>query len=287
MVLRILEKGHRVTAFDVNENARSRADRAGAKIVQSLAELADALRPPRTVWVMVPSATPEVVDGVLHELLKHLRRGDTIIEGGNSYYELARRRARSATAKGIRFLDAGVSGGPAGARNGACVMVGGEKRDYQRHEKLFRDVSRGKGFYLYAGRHGAGHFVKMVHNGIEYGMMQSLAEGFEILKRGPYRLDLRAVAELYNHGSVIESRLVGWLAAAFVEFGAGLKDVSSTVGHTGESEWTIKTAKKYGIEVPIIEGALKFRIRSATHPRYAGKVLSALRNQFGGHRAKE
>jgi 6-phosphogluconate dehydrogenase len=286
MVERLLEHGHRVVAYDLDEDARAKAERAGAKVVRSLAELVRALKPPRTIWVMVPSTSPEAVDGVLHELLKHVHRGDTIVEGGNSFYELTVKRARRAAAKGIRFLDAGVSGGPRGARDGACVMVGGEKKDYKKLEKLFRDISRGKGYYLYAGRHGAGHFVKMVHNGIEYGMMQALAEGFEVLKKGPYKLDLGAVAELYNHGSVIESRLVGWLVDAYGAFGRDLKRISGSVGHTGEGEWTIKIAQKLGVAAPVMEDAFKFRVQSKKRPSYAGKVLSALRNQFGGHSAK-
>ncbi len=281
MVERLIQKGYRVVAYDVSAEARAKARRVGAFTVESIEELAHELGGTRLVWVMVPH---NVVDKVLRELFKYLRRGDTIIEGGNSFYEQTVQRARKAGVRGIRFLDAGVSGGPAGARNGACIMVGGDSHDFHRLEDLFRDLSTKKG-YLYAGKHGAGHFVKMVHNGIEYGMMQALAEGFEIMKKSAYKLPLQRLANLYNHGSVIESRLVSWLEDAYDEYGEQLKTISGSVGHTGEGEWTAKTARKLKVPAPVIEAAFKFRVRSKRKPSYAGQVLSALRNQFGGHSA--
>ncbi len=279
MVERLVEKGYRVVAYDVNLEARASARRAGAIPAANLQDLVAKLGHRRVVWLMVPH---DVVDMILHELLKYLKRGDTVIDGGNSFYELTVLRARRAAAKGIHYLDAGVSGGPAGARNGACVMVGGQASDFKKHEKLFRDLSVKNGS-LYAGNHGAGHFVKMVHNGIEYGMMQALAEGFAVMKKSPYKLNLGKISALYNHGSVIESRLVGWLERAYAEHGDGLKNISGTVGATGEGEWTVSTAKKLGVPVPIIEEAFKFRVQSKKKPSYTGQVLSALRNQFGGH----
>jgi 6-phosphogluconate dehydrogenase len=161
-------------------------------------------------------------------------------------------------------------------------MVGGSRNIFQKYSGLFRAIAAPQAV-LYAGKSGAGHFVKMVHNGIEYGMMQALAEGFEVLKRSPFKLKLAEVAKLYNNRSVIESRLVGWLASAYENYGEELKRVSSTVAHTGEGEWTVKTARKLNVPVNVIEESLRFRKGSAKNPRYAGKVLSALRNQFGGH----
>ncbi len=163
-------------------------------------------------------------------------------------------------------------------------MIGGEEKDFKTLEPLFRDLSAPDSYSL-VGTAGAGHFVKMVHNGIEYGMMQALGEGFELMKKSPFKLDLKKVVDIYNHGSVIESRLVGWLQSGFEAYGTDLKGISGTVGHTGEGEWTAKTAKKWKVPVPIIKGSFDFRVQSAKHPSYTGQVLSALRNQFGGHAA--
>ncbi|HTY39824.1 MAG TPA: decarboxylating 6-phosphogluconate dehydrogenase [Candidatus Paceibacterota bacterium] len=279
MVERLLQKGYRVVAYDVDEAARLRAHHLGAETAESVAELVGHLTAPRLVWVMVPHA---VVDRVLGELAKHLKRGDTIIDGGNSFYERTVQRAKKVARRGVKYLDVGVSGGPSGARNGACLMVGGAKRDYELHEELFCDLSV-KGGVQHVGAVGAGHFVKMVHNGIEYGMMQALAEGFAVLKRSPYKFDLEALADLYDHGSVIESRLTRWLHEAYDEFGPDLKSVTGKVAHTGEGDWTIRTAKRLGVPVEVIEQSLDFRRRSATKPTYTGQVLSALRNRFGGH----
>jgi 6-phosphogluconate dehydrogenase len=179
-------------------------------------------------------------------------------------------------------MDAGVSGGPGGARRGASVMVGGREEDFERLEDLFAAIAAPAAYQFFEG-YGAGHFVKMVHNGIEYGMMQALAEGFTILKKSEYQLDLSKVAEIYNNGSVIESRLVGWLQSGLKVFGEDLKGVSGSVGHTGEGEWTVKTAEAMKIKADIIAAALEFRKKSASSPSYTGQVLSALRNQFGGH----
>jgi 6-phosphogluconate dehydrogenase len=284
MTARLAGKGHRVVAYDTDPRARAKARRAGARTADSIKQLMQMLTSPRIVWLMVPH---HAVDGVLRDILKYAKRGDTIIDGGNSHYADTVRRAKRLAKHGVRFLDAGVSGGPEGAKRGACVMVGGERSDFKKLEKLFRDISGGTGYYLYVGKHGAGHFVKMVHNGIEYGMMQAVAEGFAVLKRSPYRLNVKDIAELYNKRSVIESRLIGWLGDAYGEFGAELKNVSGAVAHTGEGEWTIRAAKKLGVLVPVIAASLAFRKASAKHPSYTGKVLSALRNQFGGHKAEK
>ena len=208
-----------------------------------------------------------------------------MIDGGNSFFEDSRRRAKLLARKGIKFLDAGVSGGPAGARNGACMMIGGDQASYEKWEALFADASVRDG-YAYFGAAGAGHFVKMVHNGIEYGMMQSIAEGFALMKKSPFKLKLSKIAKLYNHGSVIESRLIGWLESGYAAFGEDLKKISGSVAYTGEGEWTVKTGKKWKMKLPVIEDSFKFRVRSKKDPSYMGKILSALRNQFGGHATK-
>jgi 6-phosphogluconate dehydrogenase len=232
---------------------------------------------------MVPH---QAVDAVLDEIVPFLAQGDTIIDGGNSPYKESIRRSRELQARGIDFLDAGVSGGPAGARTGACIMVGGRREVYQRFEKLFQDLSADRG-YGYMGTSGAGHFVKMVHNGIEYGMMQALAEGFSIMKRSAFDLDLTRIADLYNHKSVIESRLVGWLKNAYEQYGRDLDGISGSAAQSGEGRWTVDAANELGVPTPVIKGALDFRLESQNRPSYAGKVISVLRNQFGGHEAKE
>lgn len=289
-VERLLEKGYRVVAWNRSAPPRAAARRHGAEIALTLKELCEKLSRPRVVWLMVPHG---VVDGILRELTPHLSAGDTVIDGGNSFYKESMRRATALARRGIHFLDVGVSGGPSGARNGACLMIGGEKKVFKKYERLFKDLSQGLTYvkhrlvlgnsYAYVGKSGAGHFVKMVHNGIEYGMMQSIAEGFEVMKKSKFRFNLKTVAEVYNHGSVIESRLVGWLAKAFKEHGEDLKNISGEVAHSGEGLWTVETAKELGVPVKVIKDSLDFRIKSKDNPTFAGQVVSALRGQFGGH----
>ncbi len=283
MAERLLEKGHQLVVFNRSEDPVKRISKQGAQPAASLQALVTALEPPRLIWLMVPyQAVEEIADG----LVPFLQKNDTMIDGGNSPFKESMRRARELEQQGIDFLDAGVSGGPAGARNGACIMVGGRKEIFRKHEKLFQDLSVEQG-YGYMGRSGAGHFVKMVHNGIEYGMMQALAEGFAVMKASSFDLDLTAVADLYNHKSVIESRLVGWLKNAFEQHGKYLSDISGSVAQSGEGMWTVEAAKEFGVPVPIIKGALDFRLGSQSNPSYTGKIVSALRNQFGGHEVKE
>ncbi|MDO8590748.1 MAG: decarboxylating 6-phosphogluconate dehydrogenase [bacterium] len=279
MVLRMREKGYDVLAYNRSPEPREEAHKVGIDVASSVKELFGNLSKPRTVWLMVSNAG---VDAVLREVLKYLERGDTVIDGGNSLYKDSIRRAGELEKRGIEFLDVGVSGGPKGAREGACIMAGGKKKVYEKYESLFADLSA-PGACAYMGKSGAGHFVKMVHNGIEYGMMQAIAEGFAVMKASDFKLDLEKVANLYNHRSVVESRLVGWLANAYEKYGSDLSEVSGSVAHTGEGEWTVQAGKELGVSVPIIEGAFKFRVASAKKPSYIGQVLSALRNQFGGH----
>jgi 6-phosphogluconate dehydrogenase len=217
-------------------------------------------------------------DGVV----KYLKKGDIVIDAANAFYEDSSRRAKLLAKKGIHFVDVGFSGGPGGARHGGSLMIGGEKKIFEYLEPLFRDLSV-PGGYAYFGAAGAGHFVKMVHNGIEYGMMQSLAEGFALMKKSPFKLDLEKIANVYNRGSVIESHLVGWLEEAYQLYGQDLNPISGSVAYTGEGEWTVKSGKKMKLKLPVIEDAFKFRVRSKRSPSYMGKVLSALRNRFGGH----
>jgi len=277
----LLDKKYQLVVYNKTSEPIQSIAKRGAQPADSIRALAAALPPPRLVWIMVPY---EAVDDVLKELKEVLKKGDTVIDGGNSPYKETMRRARELDLLGIDFLDAGTSGGPAGARTGACIMVGGKKDVYLKFEKLFKDLSAEQG-YEYMGKSGAGHFVKMVHNGIEYGMMQALAEGFAVMKASPFELDLLKIAELYSHRSVIESRLVSWLRNAFEHHGTDLSNISGTAAQSGEGMWTVEAANDLGIPAPIIKGALEFRLESENKPSYTGKVLSALRNQFGGHEA--
>jgi 6-phosphogluconate dehydrogenase len=274
MVERLVEKNWQVETYDIS----------GQGSANSIEELVGALEKPRVVWTMVPSGKP--VDEVVDQLAEHLESGDIVIDGGNSLYENSVERGERLGAKGIHFLDVGVSGGPGTVRDGKpAIMIGGEKEVFLQVETLFADLT-GKESFGYMGKSGAGHFVKMVHNGIEYGIMQSLAEGFSIMKEAPFGLDLKEIARVYSNGSVIESRLTGWLESGFKEYGEELKEVAGSVKHTGEGEWTVRAAEKLGVSSPVIKASFDFRVESEKKPSYAGKILMMLRNQFGGHSIK-
>lgn len=278
----LVSKGWRVIGFNRTSDVTKKLESGGIVGAYSLQDFIAKLAKPRTVWLMLPY---QAIDEFLKDLIPLLDKGDTVIDGGNSPFKESIRRGKELEKIGINFLDVGVSGGPEGARHGACLMVGGNKDIYDKYEPLFKDLSVKDG-YGYMGQSGAGHFVKMVHNGIEYGMMQSIGEGFEIMKKSHFRLDLHSVSEVYNHGSVITSRLVGWLTEAYAKFGDNLdadECCSGEVSQSGEGQWTVETAKELGVPVKIIEGALEFRKKSQGNPSYTGQVVSALRHQFGGH----
>jgi len=284
----LMDHGWEVVGWNRTHSVAESMAAEGLMAATSLSDLVAALEPPRVIWLMVPAGAPvdELLFGPAPDggpgLVDLLAPGDSVIDGGNSRFQDAAPRAQRLAEAGVHFVDCGTSGGPAGARHGATLMVGGDRYVFDAIEPMFADVATPGGYRFFDG-HGAGHFVKMVHNGIEYGMMQAIAEGFEVLHESPFNLDLEHVADLYQHRSVIESRLVGWLGEAYAELGDDLEGASCIVGHSGEGEWTVLAAKELGVEVPIIEGSLKFRESSETCPRYAGKVLTALRNAFGGH----
>ena len=283
MTKRLASRGWKVVAYDPNIGARKKAERGGVITVSSLSDLIESLPKPRTIFMMVPH---KAVLGVINELKLLLSKGDVLIDGGNSYFENSIGHSKMLKRRKVAFLDAGVSGGPTGALKGACVMVGGDKNTFKQVESLFKGISL-PGGHLYAGKSGAGHFAKMIHNGIEYGMMQSIAEGFGVLKKSSFNYNLKELAKLYNTGSVIESRLIGWMEKSFKIYGNNLKNVSGTVAHTGEGDWTVKVAKKLKVDISAIEKSLQFRKNSKKFPdNYIGKILSALRNQFGGHSVK-
>jgi len=273
---RLTEKGWQVVGYNRTPGELS--------TVNSIKDLVAELPSTRVVWLMVKAGEP--TDQMLKESIKYLKKGDIVIDGANSFYKDSIRRHTELKKKGIGFLDVGVSGGPSGARNGPALMIGGDKKVFEKVESLFGDLARENGFQFFEGA-GAGHFVKMIHNGIEYGMMQAIGEGFNILKNSSYKLNLKNVTDIYNNGSVIESRLIGWMKKAFELRGENLEKVSGSVAHTGEGEWTVKTAKELGLEAKIIEASFKFRVLSEKNPSYTGKIVSALREQFGGHKVEE
>jgi len=280
MAERLVQRKWRVVGYDPSESTREEAHQRGIEVVKTIGDGVEKLsQDARIFWIMVPHAQ---VDEVLDELSDVLRPKDVVIDGGNSPFQESLRRHKELKEMGIHYLDAGVSGGPGGAHQGACVMIGGEKKIFEEHEELFRDISAPDA-YQFLGSAGAGHFVKMVHNGIEYGMMQAIAEGFTLLKESSFDLDLVEIAKLYNQQSVIESRLVVWLQAGLEHYGENLDEISGEVAHSGEGQWTVDFARKLDIRVGNIEQALEFRKASQGNPSYTGKLLSTMRNMFGGH----
>lgn len=283
MVKRLKSKGYDVTAFDVNEEARARAKRSGLKTVEFIHQLTELKGKPRVFWIMVPHT---FVDDVIKGLLPNLKKGDIVIDGGNCPYKESIRRGAFFKKHGINFLDVGVSGGPEGALKGACMMVGGEKKIYKKLEPVFKALCVKNG-YGYMGKAGSGHFVKMVHNGIEYGMMAAIAEGFAIMKAAkPFKLDLQEVARVYSHGSVIESRLIDWTQEGFKDYGNDLKAISGSAIGTGEGKWTTEAAKEFKVNDLVIMNAVKERDITQEKPSFVGKMIMMMRNKFGGHDIK-
>ncbi|MGG4408767.1 phosphogluconate dehydrogenase (NAD(+)-dependent, decarboxylating) [Niallia taxi] len=275
----LLDHNYSVTAFDVNESAITKISNAGAVGVKTIAELTNSLAGPKIVWVMVPSG--KITEDVITELSAALSDGDIIIEGGNSHYRDTVRRALELKKKGIHYLDVGTSGGTSGARNGACMMIGGDKDIFLQTESLFKDLCVENG-YLYTGEAGSGHFLKMVHNGIEYGMMQSIAEGFELLEKSEFNYDHENVAKVWNNGSVIRSWLMELTQNAFAK-DPKLEGIKGVMHSSGEGKWTLETALDLQVAMPVTALSLMMRYRSLEEDTFTGKVVASLRNEFGGH----
>jgi 6-phosphogluconate dehydrogenase len=321
MVRRLLNKGHDCVVFDVSPKAVSDLAREKAVGSSSLADLATKLSKPRALWLMVPAA---VVDNTIADVLPHLESGDILIDGGNSYYVDDIRRAKELSAKGVHYVDVGTSGGVWGLERGYCMMIGGEKNIVQHLDPIFASLAPGRGDiprtagrdklegtaeqgYLHCGPNGAGHFVKMVHNGIEYGLMAAYAEGLGVLRaanvgkqehhadaettplRDPehyqYDLDLRDITEVWRRGSVIASWLLDLTAAALLE-DPSLSKFAGRVSDSGEGRWTIKAAIDEGVPAHVLTASLYERFSSRGEAEFANKVLSAMRYQFGGHLEK-
>lgn len=279
MAKRLMEHGHEVVVYDPSADARQRLADEGATPADSLDAVVATLSAPRIVWVMVPSGAP-TEDTVLR-LFDLLAPGDIVIDGGNSNFRDSMRRGKLAQENGVEFVDAGTSGGVWGLANGYCLMVGGSKEAITTTAQLFRDLAPEDG-YLHVGPTGSGHFVKMVHNGIEYGLLQAYGEGFEILKQSEFPLDLGAVAEVWKHGSVVRSWLLELLADAYRD-NPQLEHIRGFVDDSGEGRWTVQEAINENVPAPVITLSLLARLSSRQDESYSAKVIAALRNEFGGH----
>jgi 6-phosphogluconate dehydrogenase len=283
MTERLLNDKHEVVVYDLNQDSVKNAESKGAKGSKSIEDLVSKLEKPRIVWIMVPSGNP--VQQTIETLKNLLEKDDIVIDGGNSYYKDSVQRASLLVKSGINFLDAGVSGGIWGLKEGYCTMVGGEEKIYKYCEPIFKTLAPPNG-YRYIGKSGAGHFVKMVHNGIEYGLMQAYAEGFEIMHASEYNVDLLGVANLWGKGSVVRSWLLELLADALKE-DKNLSSIKGWVEDSGEGRWTVAEAIEKNIPAPVITQSLLMRFRSRQDESYGAKILAALRNEFGGHAVKK
>ncbi len=282
MVQRLLRDGHEVVAYDRQEAAIQNVVDKGAEGASSLDELLAKLPERKVVWIMVPAGGP--VTSTIDALKGNLSNGDILIDGGNSNWHDTQSRSAMLAEAGIHYIDCGVSGGVWGLENGYCLMYGGEKDACDYAEPFFKTLAPENG-YLYCGASGAGHFTKMVHNGIEYGMMQAYAEGFEILEKSEFGLDLRAISGVWQHGSVVRSWLLELAERAFAD-DPHLSEIKDYVSDSGEGRWTVQAAIDLDVPAPIITASLFARFRSRQEESFGNKVLAALRNQFGGHAVK-
>jgi 6-phosphogluconate dehydrogenase len=271
---------HKVIAYNRSKEKVDKIKKYKIDTAYSIEELMKKLGKNKVIWLMVTAG--KATDATLKSIIPYLRKGDIVIDGGNSFYKDSIKHATLLNKKGIKFLDVGTSGGISGARNGANFMIGGDLTAYNKTEKLFNDLSVKKG-YGYFGKPGAGHFVKMVHNGIEYGMMQAIGEGMEVIEKSKFNPDKEKLCDVWANGSVIRSWLIE-LARDAYKSSKALKGYNGVVGLSGEGEWTIKTAKELKVPVQVIEDSVKARIKSKKSKRYQGKVVQSLRFGFGGHK---
>jgi len=279
LALNMVDHNYSVSAFDINVSAIEEISSKNVTGLYTLEDLVQDLPTPRVIWLMVPAG--DVTENVLSELKRYITVGDIVIDGGNSHYKDSKRRAKDLEELGVHYLDVGTSGGVSGARNGACMMIGGEKEAFDTVEALFRDLCVQDG-YTYAGESGSGHFLKMVHNGIEYGMMQSIAEGFELLEKSEYSFDNESVAKVWNNGSVIRSWLMELTQNAFSK-DPNLEGIKGIMHSSGEGKWTLETALDLQTAMPVTALSLMMRYRSLEEDTFSGKVVASLRNEFGGH----
>jgi 6-phosphogluconate dehydrogenase len=283
MTERLVLGGHRVITYDRSAEAVQRVVDKGALGAHSLADFVKQLSLPRAIWLMVPSGDP--VDQTIELLLPQLSKGDVLIDGGNSNYKDSIRRAEKLKQQGLHFVDAGTSGGIWGLKVGYCMMIGGEKEIVARLEPIFKTLAPPDGF-LHVGPSGAGHFVKMIHNGIEYGMLQAYGEGFELLKASQFDLDLGAISHLWNQGSVVRSWLLELCESAFAK-DPKLDAIKGYIEDSGEGRWTVAEAIEKSVPAPVLMLSLFARFASRQQDSFAAKVIAALRNEFGGHAVKK
>lgn len=279
MTRRLIGGGHEVVAFDVSPDAVEEIKGDGADGASSLEDLVGQLEAPRAVWIMVPSG--KITDDTIASLADLLSEGDTIIDGGNSRYTESVARSEMLAERGIDFVDSGTSGGIWGLKEGYCLMLGATDEAFERLEPIFETLAPENG-YAHVGPPGAGHFVKMVHNGVEYALMQAYGEGFELMKASEFPIDVSQVAEVWRHGSVVRSWLLD-LAASALAKDPDLSELSDYVDDSGEGRWTLETAIQNAVPTPTIALALFARFASRQEESFSGKVLSALRHEFGGH----
>jgi 6-phosphogluconate dehydrogenase len=277
--LNLIEHNHQVVAFDVNPEAVQNMKAQGALSANGIKDLIAQLEAPRVLWLMVPHG--KIIDDIIAEALPHLAKGDIIIDAGNSFYKESMGRYEQLKESGIHFMDVGTSGGMEGARHGACYMIGGNPEAFAVTEPVFRDTAVENG-YLYAGEGGSGHFLKMVHNGIEYGMMAAVGEGFEVLDKSGFDYDYEKVARVWSNGSVIRGWLMDLTERAFSK-DKKLESIRGVMHSSGEGKWTVETALELQCSTPVIAMSLLMRYRSLENDTFTGKVVAALRNEFGGH----
>jgi len=270
---------YEVVAFDIDPDALDRATELGAYPASSLMDLAGRLDRPRIIWIMVPAGDP--IDHIIEDLKPHLERGDVLIDGGNSHFKDSKRRSEGLAQRGVHYLDVGTSGGLEGAEIGASLTVGGPAEAYRMVLPLLECVARPEAI-LHCGPNGAGHYVKMVHNGVEYAMLQALGEGFEMLKSGPYNIDLGEVAKVWNNGCVIRSWMLELAGRAF-EADPSLEGLTGEVGGGETGRWMIEEAMGLEVSTPVIALSLLMRFRSRQRDTFVGKVVAAIRREFGGH----
>ncbi|MFH2117618.1 MAG: phosphogluconate dehydrogenase (NAD(+)-dependent, decarboxylating) [Bacillota bacterium] len=279
IALNLIDHNHLVTGYDVSEDARAKSKLLGIENTDSLVKLLT--RDENEKLIVLLFIPNQIVDKVIDQLLPCLQKGDIVIDGGNSNFNISIKRYHHLKGNGIEFIDMGTSGGMSGARHGASIMVGGNKQVVSQLEPLFRDLAVEDG-YAYTGKPGSGHFVKMVHNGIEYGMMQAIGEGFDMLEASPFELDYEKISCMWNHGSIIESTLMGYIHQAF-KVDPQLHDIEGRIDDSGEGMWMIEEALKYKVSLPVITQALFTRYKSKDEHLFGEKVVAAIRKEFGGH----
>lgn len=279
LALNLKRKGHEVWGYDIDQTILQKINSDGVPTANSLDQLVQQLGENKVLWLMIPSG--DFVDRLLNELRPFLGKGDIIVDGGNSNYKDSIRRSLDWAEKEVEYLDCGTSGGTEGALNGICAMVGGSKSAFDKIEPVLKSISQ-PGAYLHCGGSGSGHYVKMIHNGIEYGMMQAIAEGFEMLHKSGLNLDLAAIAGLWNQGSVVRSWLMELTERALSKE-PDLASIRGIMHSSGEGKWTVETALEKQISIPVIALSLMMRYRSLEDDTFAGKIVAALRNEFGGH----